>query len=237
VGANIAAGSNDALALLIAATDPTTDSSPTDYLRQTAAASGGKLVLDVVGHSLGGDLATLASAWLVDQLPKTAKLQLTVTPYTFAAPTTGDQTFATLWNGLFGTSSYAAVDANDIVPMAWNQLWSVQATYGPQNGPTLWNYSASLWYLVGGAAEYVQNAPITYVPVTPSRLDRFTGPAFLPSYTWADCAAQQHGLLTSYVPHVWFGWGGDVSAAPPPEEAAQRRYAPPGWVGPSHKVS
>ncbi len=109
--ANVAAGSNAALALLVAATDPATDLSLIDYLRQTAAAQGGKLVLDVVGHSLGGDLANLAAAWLADQLPKAAKLQLTLTPYTFAAPTTGDQGFANLWNTLFGTSSYACVNA------------------------------------------------------------------------------------------------------------------------------
>ncbi len=215
--ANIAAGSNAALARLVAATDPATDLSLIDYLRQTAAAQGGKLVLDVAGHSLGGDLANLAAAWLADQLPKAAKLQLTLTPYTFAAPTTGDQGFANLWNTLFGTSSYACVNANDIVPMAWNQLWTVQSTYSSQNGPTLWGYSLTLWGTVGAAAEYLQANSIAYVPVTPSSLDGFTGPAFLPQYTWADCVAQQHGLTSAYVPHVWFGWGGDLSATPPPE--------------------
>jgi lipase (class 3) len=219
-GANIAAGSNDALALLIATTDPATGLGLIDYLRRAAAANGGTLVLDVVGHSLGGDLATLASAWLVDQLPKAAQLRLTVTPYTFAAPTTGDQGFATLWNRLFGTNAYAAVNANDIVPMAWNQLWSVQKTYQPQNGPTLWDYSPTVWFAVGAAAEYLQVNAIAYVPVTPSQLDGFSGPAFLAQYSWADCAAQQHGLTSAYVPHVWFGWGGDLSATPPPDAVA-----------------
>jgi hypothetical protein len=215
--ANVAAGSNAALALLIAATDPDTDLSLIDYLRKTAAAQGGALVLDVAGHSLGGDLANLAAAWLADQLPKVAKLQLTLTPYTFAAPTTGDRGFANLWNGLFGASSYAAVNALDIVPMAWNQLWTVQKTYSPQKGPTLWNYSVTLWGAVGTAAEYLQLSSIVYVPVAPSRLDGFNGPAFLPQYTWADCVAQQHGLTSSYVPHVWFGWSGNLGATPPPE--------------------
>ncbi len=215
--ANVASGSNAALALLAAATDPDTDLSLIDYLRRTAAAQGNALVLDVAGHSLGGDLATLAAAWLADQLPKAGNLKLTLTPYTFAAPTTGDQGFANLWNGLFGAGSYAAVNALDIVPMAWSQLWTVQKTYAPQNGPTLYDYSVTLWGAVGFAAEYLQLNAIAYVPVTPSRLDAFSGPAFRSQYTWADCAAQQHGLTSAYVPHVWFGWNGDLSATPPPE--------------------
>ena len=216
-GANIAAGSNDALALLVAAVDPDTGFSLIDYLRALAAGQGAKLTIAVVGHSLGGDLANLAAAWLVDQMPKTAPVQLAVTPYTFAAPTTGDQGFANLWNGLFGGASYAAVNGIDIVPMAWNQLGTIEYSYGPQNGPTLENYSSTLyWIVIPGAQAYLSANDIAYVPLTPSDPDPFTGPAFLPQYDWADCAAQQHGLTSAYIPHVWFGWGGDVSALPPP---------------------
>ena len=107
--------------------------------------------------------------------------------------------------------------------MAWNNLSGVQATFQPQGGTgtqILYHYSWPLYLAVGAAAVSVQTTG--YTPVTPSQLDTFNGPNMPPppsmNYTWPGCAEEQHGLNTAYLPHVWFGWGGDsdVSAAPPP---------------------
>jgi acetyl esterase/lipase len=45
----------------------------------------------VTGHSLGGALAAVAATWLFDQLPRAGQAQdVTITPYTFAAPSVGN---------------------------------------------------------------------------------------------------------------------------------------------------
>jgi alpha-beta hydrolase superfamily lysophospholipase len=64
----ISAGINGALALAIGLTDPATSLSLLDYLRGVAKA--GALDLIVTGHSLGGAIAVVATAWLNNQLPK-----------------------------------------------------------------------------------------------------------------------------------------------------------------------
>jgi hypothetical protein len=198
VGANIATGNNAALALAIGLTDPTTDAGLLDYLRTTASENGGSIVLAVCGHSLGAALANLAAAWIVDQLPKAPGVSATVTPFTFAAPTVGDQAFASLYNMLFGSSSYACINSQDIVPMAWANLQGVQNSFGP-TGQTLWQYSKVIW----GLAETAKiELGTTYVPIAPSNADVFVGPAIVATDDWPTDAANQHSMANTYFPHV-----------------------------------
>jgi hypothetical protein len=114
-----------ALALAIGLTDPTTDVSLLDFLRGRAKA--GTLDLMVTGHSLGGALAIVATAWLNDQLPKVEPLKFSLWPQTFAAPTMWNAAFATNFAETFTYS--AAVNSNDVVPMGWANLNGVLATY------------------------------------------------------------------------------------------------------------
>ena len=53
----------------------------------------------------------------------TSNEEIYITPLTFAAPTTGNQQFATLFETTFPTN-YALVNTLDIVPMAW---WNLDA--------------------------------------------------------------------------------------------------------------
>ena len=90
-----------------------------DFLRGLAKT--GPIDLTVTGHSLGGAIAIVATAWLLEPL------NFSLWPHTFAAPT--------MWNAAFATSFartfayYAAVNTNDIVPMAWANLSGVLATF------------------------------------------------------------------------------------------------------------
>jgi hypothetical protein len=229
-GANIAAGSNDALALLIASTDPATDIGLLDYLRSVAYAKGNAISLVVVGHSLGGDIANLASLWLADQLGKVKPIQHAITPYTLAAPTTGDQAFANLWNATFGSDSYALVNTWDIIPMAWNKLAALLKTYVPQGGPSLYKDDYYYVYLpVELIQQYIIAENYTFVPVSPSTYDTFPGIAFLQGSHWDTEAARQHSLLGAYNAYIWLGLANPpavITEARERPRVAQRRPRP-----------
>jgi triacylglycerol lipase len=74
--------------------------------------------LAVVGHSLGGNLATVCAPWLLYQLGQNkAPIPDHFPVMTFAAPTAGNTGFATTFDATFA-SSWRYYDVLDIVPMA-----------------------------------------------------------------------------------------------------------------------
>ena len=81
----------------------------------------------VTGHSLGGAMATTVSLYLATGVTD----HTMILPYTFAAPTAGDQNFAAWFNQQF---SWAECYFNqyDLVPNAW---WNLIGS-GPSNPPT-----------------------------------------------------------------------------------------------------
>jgi hypothetical protein len=188
----VSAGINSALALAIAMTDPATDLSLLDYLRGVAAA--GPLDLMVTGHSLGGALAVVATAWLSDQLPKLTPLKFTLWPHTFAAPT--------MWNAGFASSFasaytyYAAVNTNDVVPMGWDNLTGIMATYAAP-GPSL---HVTDWELYWTAYLISLSIP-TYTAIAPSNPDQFT-PTLITTDSWTDEAGAMHSMQMQYFPHA-----------------------------------
>jgi len=188
----ISAGINGALALAIGLTDPVTSVSLLDYLRGLAKT--GTLDLMVTGHSLGGAIAIVATAWLNDQLPKVEPLNFSLWPQTFAAPT--------MWNAAFATSFaqnftyYAAVNTNDIVPMGWANLSGVLATFPPP-GPSL--YDTDWWLYL--AIEGVSNAIPTYTEIVPSDTDAFTVTP-VANESWTVEAGAMHSMQFQYFPHA-----------------------------------
>lgn len=90
-----------------------------EYLSANASAA----TVYVTGHSLGGCLASVLAQYLVYELPKA-----TVVPYTFAAPTAGNQAFADLFNDL--SQSYRYYNSLDAVPRAWGNLAEIKSLYG-----------------------------------------------------------------------------------------------------------
>jgi len=189
----ISAGINGALALAIGLTDPTTSLSLLDYLRGIAQA--GTLNLIVTGHSLGGALAIVATAWLYNQLPKVAPLKVVLWPHTFATPTMWNAAFAKYFATTF--TYYAAVNKNDIVPMGWANLKGVLATYSPP-GPSLKKTDYYSLYL---PIEFLSNTIPTYTQIVPSVLDSFTvQPVTNPS--WTAEAGTMHSMQNQYFNHV-----------------------------------
>jgi hypothetical protein len=188
----ISAGINGALALAIGLTDPVTSVSLLDYLRGVGKA--GTLDLMVTGHSLGGALAIVATAWLNDQLPKVETLSFSLWPQTFAAPTMWNAAFATNFATTF--SYYAAVNTNDIVPMGWANLNGVLATF-PSPGPSLYNTD---WWLYKAIQAVSLTIP-TYTPIVPSDADSFTGTT-IANEAWTAEAGSMHSMRFKYFPHA-----------------------------------
>jgi hypothetical protein len=188
----ISAGINGALALAIGLTDPATSVSLLDYLRGLAKTS--TLDLMVTGHSLGGAIAILATAWLNNQLPKVEPLNFSLWPQTFAAPT--------MWNAAFATSFaqtftyYAAVNTNDIVPMGWANLSGVIATF-PSPGPSLYDTDWWLYWTIDG----VRNTIPTYTEIVPSDADLFTVTP-VANESWTAEAGVMHSMQFHYFPHA-----------------------------------
>ena len=82
--------------------------------------------LIVTGHSLGAMLATVMAVYLESVLSPNVH----VTPYTFAAPTAGNQAFADSYTHLFGGAG-RYFNCLDIVPkaFAYDDLGSVKSLY------------------------------------------------------------------------------------------------------------
>jgi hypothetical protein len=190
----ISAGINDALALAIGLTDPTTGFSLLDYLRGVAKA--GALDLIVTGHSLGGALAVVATAWLNNQLPKSTPLNFSLWPHTFAAPTMWNAAFATRFAQTF-TTYYAAVNTNDVVPMGWANLNGVLATFPPP-GPSLYKTDYYSLYL---PIEILSKTIPTYVEIVPSNPDSFTVTP-VANESWTVEAGAMHSMQFQYFPHA-----------------------------------
>ena len=188
----ISAGINGALALAIGLTDPVTSVSLLDCLRGLAKT--GTLDLMVTGHSLGGAIAIVATAWLNDQLPKVEPLNFSLWPQTFAAPT--------MWNAAFATSFaqtftyYAAVNTSDIVPMGWANLSGVLATF-PSPGPSLYDTDWWLYWTIDGVSKAIP----TYTEVVPSDTDAFTVTP-VANESWTVEAGAMHSMQFQYFPHA-----------------------------------
>ena len=203
-GLKIAAGFNTALENIIAMTDPVTDWSLLDFLRKTLNASNKDVV--VTGHSLGGALATVVSMWLGDQLSKGGGPSLfRLTPYTFAAPTAGNQAFADAYDAFFPTSR-RYVNELDIVPMGYDALATLANMY-PSPGPSLRDYC---WLGYEALEFFAPTFKKMYAQTNRrSGTVKFRGPAASASNTFPQQADIEHSVGV-YLAHL---------AIPEPEAA------------------
>jgi Lipase (class 3) len=81
----------------------------------------------VTGHSLGGCLASAIAPLVANQVGASGSVKV----YTFAAPSPGDATFKSYFDGLFGVDSmaYRVYDTLDAVPDAWTTLATIKTYY------------------------------------------------------------------------------------------------------------
>lgn len=143
----------------------------------------GRAVLHFAGHSLGGLLAPTMALWLVDRLDcsglaelRASKLGLDV--YGYAAPTAGNQAFASyLASRLPQNRRYA--NPYDIAPLAWSEgtMASLPSLYAPEIAMS--PLTKSFFELCRGLAREKGYAhPGSCVPV-PSRTVPARGDLFL----------------------------------------------------------
>ncbi len=109
--AQISQGSWDAFQDLVNMTDPTTGQSLWMVLDAAPATS----EIAVVGHSLGGNLATVFASYLFWNFSASGHPRTNLSVCTFAAPAAGNQFFAQDFNGKL-PNSMRFENVNDIVP-------------------------------------------------------------------------------------------------------------------------
>lgn len=142
-GLKVSEGFFEGLENIIAVTDPTTDITLMDFLRQTFNANSTAQLL-VTGHSLGAALVTMVATWLYDQLPKGGgPSDVSITPITFAAPTAGNQAFASHYDTIF-PASQRYVNTLDVIPMGYAGLATLITEYASP-GPSLKDYSEVIY--------------------------------------------------------------------------------------------
>jgi len=94
----------------------------------------------MTGHSLGGSLATVYAA----KIACSNSVDLDIIPFTFGAPTAGNDSFADLFdpnhaNFLF-SQSLRCINTRDIMPFAWNNLQGITTVdYGNIKCPAEFN--------------------------------------------------------------------------------------------------
>jgi triacylglycerol lipase len=110
----------------------------------------------VTGHSLGGALTTVLAPWLVYQLSQ-SNAKNAVMPYTYAAPTAGNATFASFYTGLF-KSSYRYYNTIDIVPKAWAELLSIKTLYHSPGPACPWELKGTIDLI----ADWLSSIKVSY---------------------------------------------------------------------------
>jgi triacylglycerol lipase len=188
-GAQISSGANASLGSIEGLVDPITQQKLPAFI--AGLANSAPIDLIITGHSLGGGLVQIASLWLYAQLAAATRAKITFLPCTFAAPTFGNQQFATLYETTF-PNAYRAVNTLDIVPMAFENLSGVQQAY-PSPGQTLTEFDAALDAL---AQTFKDSTGNVYRSVSGGTLFSFTGWMPTSATGWDQIAATNHATAT-----------------------------------------
>lgn len=190
----VSAGMHTALNLAVGLTDRYSHANLQQFLGGVATSR--PLELLIAGHSLGGALAQLAAVWLDYELNSPGHANATsITPLTFAAPTTANRQFADLYAAKF-PNAYACVNTHDVIPMAWQNLDGIQRSYAPP-GQTLTEWGVGYDAIVAANKDALG---VAYRSVG-GTVDSF--PGWMPSTTasFAQIALVNHDMDT-YLDHV-----------------------------------
>lgn len=141
----------------------------------------------VLGHSLGGCLASVLAPYLYETLCRPQqKPPGCIVPMSFAAPTAGNAGFAAYLESLFDGYPYRYVNDLDIVPRTWalSGLDWIMGSYdpAPKIPDFFWLLVDGVWLMLwGGGYQYTQPGPAESVA---GRLDD--------RYWWFQEAGHQH---------------------------------------------
>lgn len=128
--ASISAGTNGALFQVLGKAD-SSEKKLADFLRTLPPSS----IINVIGHSLGGALASAIVLYLKNQSGLQGHMY---SCQTFAAPTAGNAAFADYFNEQMRGNAVRIFNSRDIVPMAWNadSILNVKTVYSDGGIPT-----------------------------------------------------------------------------------------------------
>ncbi|MES0491401.1 MAG: hypothetical protein ABUK01_15510 [Leptospirales bacterium] len=134
-GAKVAHGSNEGLESIISLTNKklTLKQFFLQEIKENRLPE--SLPIAVVGHSLGGALSYMVSAYLYAKLKKHGETR-TVWPVTFAGQTTGNKIWADWLVQQFQADIGRYHNQNDVVPHAWDNLEWVKNSF-PDDGPKI----------------------------------------------------------------------------------------------------
>lgn len=190
-------GFNDLLGM----TDVRSGQTLVQYLQDHAIIDMDSIV--VIGHSLGGCLASVLAPYLYEILAAPAnKPANCILPVTFAAPTAGDINFANYVDGLFDNCPWRCMNALDIVPHSWSLegLNWILNTY--QNGPQIPDL---IWGLVDTMYGMLYEGNYNYTQPGPGNID---SAGIYGSSWWFIEAGHQHSgetyLMMYHAPAVCF---------------------------------
>lgn len=115
----ISAGSAVGFNILNTMTDAATGKTLLEFLGTLK--NNGSTDIAFTGHSLGGALSPLMALKFIEWKQQMGYANFNVSVYPIAGPTPGNKDFAIYAAQQFGASYYSVINANDIVPHAWQK--------------------------------------------------------------------------------------------------------------------
>lgn len=142
----------------------------------------------VIGHSLGGGLASAFAPWLEQAVSQKQGQSLRCVPLTFAAPAVGNPTFADSLEANYGSAGNRYHNTLDVVPHAWAGLdWIAHSFPGGPGIPLLAKGA------VEAVREFLHLEGLRYRQPGPDQ--PLTG-SITQGVSWAGEAGIQHGTAT-----------------------------------------
>ncbi len=209
-GVLISQGFKQEMINLLLAVDPRSGLTAVQFLRKLLGTAGPTPNIKVIGHSLGGATAPIASLWVKHEFP-----ELEIRPFPFGGQSPGNQAFADWYTGAFARWPSRYVNDLDATPMMFAELEAMKKLWGRPSIP-MW-----LRLLLDGVERIMKERQIRYVPTPRARV--FEGHLYDVSGlgSWeAEASAQHEHLYYMYlsgIPLDVIRNGLGPSWSPPPE--------------------
>ncbi len=166
-----------------------------EYLSDLVPDGTDKIEIMVTGHSLGGTLAAVATAWLQATLPHPNDFILV--PKTFAAPTGWNGAFAAWCEQQFSYS--VSFNTYDVIPMLWVRIGDFLASY--VDGPKLKAFDRIGWDIFEAIRIDIGIKAYDYVSIAPRFRFNFAG-TLNPTLSWFQNVEAMHNMRRQYFPHA-----------------------------------